>query len=167
MKFNLVTDGACKGNPGWGGWAYILQAVRADGSVAKEAVDSGTATDITTNNRMELTAVIAGLEALTKDGVAIELLTDSAYVAGLLNGNKAKKNQDLVNRLRLLTAKHSVEVALVRGHQGHNLNERVDRLAQAAAVAAKAGSHQLCANEACQLPAQENGLCPDCAAMGG
>lgn len=137
MKYILVTDGACKGNPGAGGWAYLLQAVREDGSIAKTSVSSGYVAEFTTNNRMELTAVIEGLKALTKDGVTLELITDSTYVAGILAGDKAKKNRDLVNTLRLLAAKHHVFVIVVPGHAGHPLNEQVDTLASAAALTAK------------------------------
>lgn len=137
MKIVLITDGACKGNPGAGGWAYILQAVSLAGMVMKEVCLSGSIEEITTNNRMELIAVIQGLKALNKDGVPIELVIDSTYVAGILAGNKAKKNRDLVNQLRLLAVKHQITVHKVQGHKGHVLNERVDQMASEAAEKAK------------------------------
>lgn len=137
MKILLITDGACKGNPGVGGWAFILQAVSLAEVVKKEVCLSGSEEEITTNNRMELMAVIQGLQTLTKDGVAVWLVTDSAYVAGILAGNKAKKNKDLVNQLRLLAVKHQITVQKVQGHTGHQLNERVDQMASEAAEKAQ------------------------------
>ena len=139
----LFTDGACSGNPGPGGWAYILEHVRT----GKRKKDSG-GVKSTTNNRMELTAVIEGLAAL-KRACSVELLTDSKYVAQGLsswmpkwkaNGWRRKvknrweevKNEDLWRQLDELLAKHEVSYTRVAGHSGHPENDRVDQLAVAA-----------------------------------
>ncbi|HZW10890.1 MAG TPA: ribonuclease HI [Phycisphaerales bacterium] len=144
----LYTDGACSGNPGPGGWGYILRHP----ATAKEREASG-GEPATTNNRMELTAVIRGLEALTRPSV-VDLYSDSQYV---LNGLKewmaswkrrgwktaekrAVKNQDLWMRLDELMAEHEIRFHWVRGHNEHPENERCDALAVAArdrAAAAK------------------------------
>ncbi|MBX3386237.1 MAG: ribonuclease HI [Phycisphaeraceae bacterium] len=138
-KVMLYTDGACSGNPGPGGWAYVLRHPAS----GKEVERSG-GERMTTNNRMELMAVIRGLEALTRSS-AVELYSDSQYVLkGLrewLKGWKAKgwrtankqpvKNQDLWMELDALTAKHAVTFHWIRGHTGHPENERCDRLAVA------------------------------------
>ena len=143
----LFTDGACSGNPGPGGWAYVLKHP-ASGS-ARE--DSGGEAD-TTNNRMELTAAIRGIQALTRRS-KIELWSDSEYVLkGLrewLPGWKAKgwktaakkpvKNVDLWQELDDLVQKHDVTFHWVRGHDGHPENERCDRLAVAAIERVRGG----------------------------
>jgi ribonuclease HI len=121
----LYTDGSCKGNPGPGGYAAILQA----GS--HERVLTGGAAH-TTNNRMELTAVIAGLQAL-KRRCQVTVITDSQYVVTILAGGRAKANHDLVEQVYRLLTQHTIAVQQVRGHQGHPLNERADALAQTAA----------------------------------
>jgi ribonuclease HI len=139
----LFADGACSGNPGPGGWAFILRHPRS----GKEIERSGAERD-TTNNRMELTAVIRGLEAL-KRPVSLEIVTDSEYVGrGLTEwlprwkkngwrrreGNQLKevKNEDLWRLLDELLAVHQVRYRHVRGHSGHAENERCDALAVAA-----------------------------------
>jgi ribonuclease HI len=139
----LFADGACSGNPGPGGWAYILRHV----ATRKEKECFGAERD-TTNNRMELTAVIAGLEAL-KRPASVELLTDSVYVGkGITEwmpkwkasgwrrreGNRwaEVKNEDLWRRLDELLQRHRVTFTHVRGHAGHAENERCDQLAVAA-----------------------------------
>jgi len=133
------TDGACLGNPGPGGWAALL---RAQG---KERMLSGNDPD-TTNNRMELMAAIAALEAL-KRPCLVALTTDSRYVMQGIeewvpkwraNGwrtadKKPVKNQDLWERLAAATEKHQVRWQWVRGHNGHAENERVDQAARAQA----------------------------------
>jgi ribonuclease HI len=141
----LYTDGACKGNPGPGGWAYILRHP-ASGS-EKEA--SGGLAD-TTNNQMELQAVISGLQALSRR-TQIEVVTDSTYVAKgssewmpkwkangwkRREGKKLKpvKNEDLWRTLDELLAAHAVSFEVVKGHSGHPENERCDELAVAAAA---------------------------------
>jgi ribonuclease HI len=134
----IYTDGACRGNPGPGGWAALLQMGEHEREI------SG-AEALTTNNRMELTAVIRALEAL-KRPVAARLYTDSEYVRrGITEwvpawksrgwrtaDRKAVKNQDLWQRLDELNAQHRIEWRWVRGHAGVPGNERVDRLANEA-----------------------------------
>ncbi len=138
----IATDGACKGNPGPGGWGALLRS----GSHEKELSGSET---LTTNNRMELMAAIAALEAL-KVPSAVTLSTDSRYVMDGItkwihgwkrNGwktadRKPVKNADLWQRLVTATAPHQIEWVWVRGHNGHPDNERVDQIASAAAQAA-------------------------------
>lgn len=121
----LYTDGSCRGNPGPGGYAAILQ------SGAHEKTLTGSEAHAT-NNRMELQAVIAGLSAL-KRRCQVTVVTDSQYVATILNGGKARANSDLVQQVRALAAGHHLCVQLVAGHSGHAMNERCDVLAQAAA----------------------------------
>lgn len=142
----LFTDGACRGNPGPGGWAYILRHPAT--GTEKEA--AGGEAD-TTNNRMELSAVIEGLKALKRRS-QVEVVTDSAYVADgcsqwlagwKRNGwkrrekgrSKPVKNEDLWRELDELLAKHKVRFTRIRGHAGHPENERCDELAVAAALA--------------------------------
>jgi ribonuclease HI len=139
----LFTDGACGGNPGPGGWAFVLRHPAS----GKELEHSG-AERHTTNNRMEMMAVIQGLEALKKPS-AVELISDSEYVGKGLsqwmpkwkaNGwrrgrgrdSQPVKNEDLWRRLDALLSRHRVKFTHVRGHCGHPENERCD----AAAVAA-------------------------------
>jgi ribonuclease HI len=133
------TDGACLGNPGPGGWAALL---RAQGT---ERLLSGNDPD-TTNNRMELMAAIAALEALKRPCV-VALTTDSRYVMQGIeewvpkwraNGwrtadKKPVKNQDLWQRLAAAAEKHQLRWHWVRGHNGHAENERVDQAARAQA----------------------------------
>ena len=121
----LYTDGSCLGNPGPGGWSAILQY----GEHEKELVGGA---DHTTNNRMELMAVIEGLKALTRR-CQVTVVTDSQYVAIILNNGKARANLDLVQQVRQLAAQHDVTVEQIRGHSGHAQNERCDWLATAAA----------------------------------
>ncbi|HET8715569.1 MAG TPA: ribonuclease HI [Holophagaceae bacterium] len=142
---DLFADGACLGNPGPGGWGYLLRVKTSAGLQEKEA--SGAERD-TTNNRMELMAAIQGLEALTRP-CAVRLVSDSQYVVkGLtewLPGWKRKgwkkadgqpvMNADLWQRLEAAAARHRVKAEWVRGHAGHAENERVDRLASEAAKA--------------------------------
>lgn len=138
----LFTDGACGGNPGPGGWAFILKHP----STGKVKEVSGYEPE-TTNNRMELMAVIQGLTALTRDDVLVEVLTDSEYVrkgmeewmAGWKrNGWKRKekgklaplKNDDLWKQLDVLKSKHPhMKLTRVAGHSGHPENDRCDELA--------------------------------------
>ncbi|PZO87939.1 MAG: ribonuclease HI [Micavibrio aeruginosavorus] len=130
----IFTDGACSGNPGPGGWGVLLRA----GAHEKEL--SGGEHD-TTNNRMEMMAVIQGLAALKKPS-RVTLYTDSQYVqkgvTEWMKGWKAKgwperiKNQDLWLRIDAEMTRHDVKLVWVRGHNGHAENERVDKLAVAA-----------------------------------
>ena len=117
----LYTDGSCLGNPGPGGWSAILQY----GEHEKELVGGA---DHTTNNRMELTAVLEGLKALNRR-CQVTVVTDSQYVATILNGGKAKANRDLVYEARVQARHHEVTVQQVRGHSGHEMNEMADQLA--------------------------------------
>lgn len=140
----IYTDGACRGNPGPGGWGALLMM----GNREKEL--SG-ADPSTTNNRMELTAVIRALEAM-KRPVQARLYTDSEYVqrgiSEWLPGWKSRgwrtadrkpvKNQDLWQRLDELAALHDIEWRWVRGHAGVPGNERADRLANQAIDALQA-----------------------------
>jgi len=142
-EVQLFADGACSGNPGPGGWAFLLRHPAS----GKELERSGAERE-TTNNRMELLAVIRGLEAL-KRATSVELVTDSVYVGkGLTEwlpkwkangwrrreGKRFKeiKNEDLWRRLDQLLARHRVRFTHVRGHAGHPENERCDTLAVAA-----------------------------------
>ena len=139
-KVNLFTDGACSGNPGPGGWGFILQHP----GTLKEMEASGGERE-TTNNKMELTAVIRGLEAL-KEPCEVTLYADSKYVGQGIEswmagwkrrGWKRKegsklvpvKNVELWQRLDELTQRHRVKFSHVKGHAGHIENERCDQLA--------------------------------------
>jgi ribonuclease HI len=141
----IFTDGACKGNPGPGGWGALLRM----GHHEKEL--SGGEAD-TTNNRMEMTAVIRALEALIEP-CEISLYSDSKYVIdgitkwvdgwqkrGWINASKQPvRNKDLWHELIAATKPHQVEWNWIRGHSGHPENERVDQLAVIAAEKAAAG----------------------------
>lgn len=118
---HVYTDGACSGNPGPGGWAAIL---RWNGYQR----DIGGCEPQTTNNRMELAAVIGGLKALSEPCM-VTVYTDSQYVIGVMNGWKRKANHDLLCELDALCAEHTVTFRHIRGHSGHPLNERADVLA--------------------------------------
>lgn len=143
MSVHLYTDGGCSGNPGPGGWAFILRHPAS----GKEMERSGGERD-TTNNRMELTAVVEGLSAL-KRASDVELFTDSVYVGkgmsewmpkwkanGWRRREKSRwaevKNVDLWQKLDKLLATHTVKYTRVAGHSGHPENDRVDELAVAA-----------------------------------
>lgn len=137
-KVEIFTDGACRGNPGPGGWGVLLRYK------GQEKELKGSDSD-TTNNRMELMAAIQGLESLTRDSKII-LTTDSRYVQDGItqwihnwkkNGwktaaKKPVKNVDLWQRLDLAIIEHDVEWHWVKGHSGHDENERVDQLANEA-----------------------------------
>lgn len=141
----IATDGACKGNPGPGGWGALIRF----GETEKEL--SG-GERVTTNNRMELTAAIEALNALTRP-CAVTLSTDSRYVMDGLtkwikgwqrNGwktadRKPVKNVELWQALVLAAERHQVSWKWVKGHAGHPDNERADRLASDAAVVAGRG----------------------------
>jgi ribonuclease HI len=136
------TDGACSGNPGPGGWGALLIA-RRGGEVIRERELSGGAA-ATTNNRMELMAAIAALEALGRPS-RITLVTDSVYVRDgvtrwihgwkrngwTTSAKKPVKNEDLWRRLDAASAPHEVTWEWVKGHAGHPENERADALARA------------------------------------
>jgi ribonuclease HI len=140
-EVELFADGACSGNPGPGGWGFLLRKAghEREGSGGEPA---------TTNNRMEILAVIRGLEALKKP-CRVRLFSDSRYVVqaiadGWIAGWKKRGwrrkggellNVDLWKRLDELLSVHEVRASWVEGHAGHPENERVDRLAQDASWA--------------------------------
>jgi ribonuclease HI len=139
----IFTDGACSGNPGPGGWGAVLRYKGRE----RELMGSS---DATTNNRMELMAAIAALEALKRPS-RVHLHTDSQYLRDGITryitqwkargwktaDKKPVKNIDLWQRLEAALAPHKVEWLWVKGHAGHAENERADALAQAGVMAAK------------------------------
>lgn len=136
-RIEIYTDGACRGNPGPGGWGVLLRS----GSHEKELCGGE---ESTTNNRMELTAAIRGLAALKKPSEVV-LYTDSEYVRRGISewlpewkkrgwrtaAKKPVKNVDLWHELDELASRHDVEWRWVKGHSGHPENERADELANA------------------------------------
>ena len=149
-RVQLITDGACLGNPGPGGWAAILRYK----SRKREIFGSEPAT---TNNRMELTAAVRGLSALSEP-CEVEIITDSEYVKNGVTswihkwrrngwqtaGKKAVKNQDLWQELDKAASRHKTRWVWIKGHASHEDNNRADELAcraareQSASSAAKA-----------------------------
>ena len=141
-EFHAWTDGACSGNPGPGGWGVLMRAVEGDAILKERELSGGEAE--TTNNRMELMAAIMALEALTRP-TKITLTTDSAYVKNGVEGwihgwkkngwrtaaRKPVKNIDLWQRLDAAQARHEVTWRWIKGHAGHQENERADELARA------------------------------------
>ena len=141
MKVTIYTDGACSGNPGVGGFGTILTFVDANNVKHEKELSEGY--KLTTNNQMELLAVITGLEALKKPCDVI-IYSDSKYVVDAFNnkwidgwiakgwktaGKSPVKNSDLWKRLLKAKEKHNVEFIWVKGHAGHEYNERCDTLA--------------------------------------
>jgi len=140
----LYTDGACSGNPGPGGWAYLLRHPNSGAECERAGGERRT-----TNNRMELTAVIEGLGALDAPSV-VDLYSDSKYTLDGLKtwldnwirrgwrtaSKQPVKNEDLWRALDTLRKTHDIRFHWVRGHAGHEENERVDRLAVEARDAA-------------------------------
>jgi ribonuclease HI len=143
VDVDLFTDGACSGNPGPGGWAYILRHRKTGNQKEVSGADAET-----TNNRMELVAVIEGLAALQRP-CRVELFTDSQYVGKGISewmpkwkqngwsrreGSRRSpvKNLELWKRLDELLSRHDVSFSWVAGHSGHEENERCDNLAVAA-----------------------------------
>ena len=138
MAITIYTDGACSGNPGPGGWGAILHWNNHEKEISGGEPE-------TTNNRMEMMAVIKGLEALKKKST-VTIYTDSKYVKqgaeewlagwkarGWKGANKKSvKNQDLWEQIDSLIRAHSVSFVWVKGHAGDEMNERVDKLAIAA-----------------------------------
>jgi ribonuclease HI len=132
---NIYTDGACRGNPGIGGWGVYIEY----GETIKELYGGD---ELTTNNKMELTAAIKGLEALNTK-CQVNLITDSKYVMDGINGwingwkknnwknsqKKDVKNKDLWIQLDKLNSRHEVKWSWVKGHSGHFQNEKADQLA--------------------------------------
>ena len=132
MKIHLYTDGSAKGNPGKGGLGIVL----ISGKHYKE-ISQGFR--LTTNNRMELLAVIVGLETLNKDKSLVEVFSDSKYVVDAVEKKwvfswekknfKGKKNSDLWKRFLIIYRKHKVSFNWVKGHAGQVENEKCDALA--------------------------------------
>lgn len=133
----MYTDGAARGNPGRGGYGTILMS----GQLRKELSQGY---QLTTNNRMELRAVIAGLEALKKENLDINIFSDSQYVVKAVqegwlknwiatNFKGGKKNRDLWEHYHELAQKHRIKFTWVRGHADNPFNNRCDELATAAA----------------------------------
>ena len=135
----LYTDGACSGNPGPGGWGYVLLS-------GEEEYKGSGFEEHTTNNRMELLAIVKGLNSLIKPSTIL-ITTDSKYVIHAFDrgwvkrwtangwkttGGKPIKNQDLWRDLTAAMEGHTVEWKWVKGHSGHPLNEECDRLAREA-----------------------------------
>lgn len=135
-KVELYTDGAARSNPGPGGYGAILKF----GPHEKELSQGYRKT---TNNRMELLAVIVGLEALTRDGLEVHVYSDSKYVVEAVEqrwvfgwekkGFAKKKNPDLWRRFLMIYRKHKVKFHWIKGHNDHPYNERCDVLATTAA----------------------------------
>ena len=137
-RVSIYTDGACSGNPGPGGWGALLRSGRREKTLSGGQLD-------TTNNRMELQAVIEALNAL-KRSCEVDLYTDSTYVKqGITQwiknwkangwrtaGKKPVKNQDLWQMLDLAVARHEIRWHWVKGHSGHPENEIADELARSA-----------------------------------
>ena len=139
-KVEIFTDGACKGNPGPGGWGAILRYGKAEKEISGGEKN-------TTNNRMEISAVLEALRCL-KEPCEVTLYSDSQYVCNAIEKGWAKKwkannwmrnktdpalNADLWEDLLNLCEKHKMTIVWVKGHAGHPENERCDRLAVAAA----------------------------------
>ncbi|MGY8764347.1 MAG: ribonuclease HI [Fidelibacterota bacterium] len=137
-KIELFTDGACKGNPGLGGWGVLIK----NSNILNELKGFQ---QLTTNNRMELIAVIEGLKSI-KENAHIEITTDSMYVKNGINqwinnwkrngwktaAKKPVKNKDLWQELDELVQNYSIKWIWVKGHSGHPSNERADQLANEA-----------------------------------
>ena len=146
MFVKIFTDGAARGNPeGPGGYGTVLQYIDSKGELHEREYSAGYKK--TTNNRMELMAVITGLEALTRP-CEVEVISDSKYVTDAFNqhwvdgwlkrnwkgsSNNPVKNVDLWKRLSKAKAPHQVKFTWVKGHAGHPENERCDKLATTAA----------------------------------
>lgn len=134
MRVNVYTDGACSGNPGKGGYGIIMEWV---GKPYIKEFSEGFR--MTTNNRMELLAVIVALEQLKKEGIHVMVYSDSKYVVDSIEkgwlfnwvkkGFKDKKNADLWRRFLVVYKKHKVRFHWIRGHNEHPQNERCDQLA--------------------------------------
>ena len=138
----LYTDGSSRGNPGPGGYGVILHL-----NNTKHFKELSQGYKLTTNNRMELLAVIVGLEALTKEGLTVLVVSDSKYVIDSVEkkwvfgwekkGFVGKKNPDLWQRFLKVYRKHEVKMQWIKGHNNHPMNERCDLLAVEASKQSK------------------------------
>jgi len=156
MKITIYTDGSAKGNPGNGGFGTVMIA----GKHYKEVSEGFR---LTTNNRMELLAVIIGLELLKKPGMDVTIYSDSKYVVDSVEkgwlmgwvkkGFKGKKNVDLWKRFLTIYDKHNVSFVWVKGHAGNKYNEVCDQLAVDAA-----DQPNLTADEGYEASQKEQGL---------
>ncbi len=141
LLVEMYTDGACSGNPGAGGYGTILRYKDSAGNYHEKELTAGY--KLTTNNRMELLAVIVGLEALKKP-CRVKITSDSKYFIDAFEqkwidswqknnwrtaSKKPVKNVDLWQRLLAVMKQHEVELIWVKGHNGHEFNERCDKLA--------------------------------------
>lgn len=134
MTINIYTDGACSGNPGKGGFGIVMEV-----SEKNYSKNFAQGFRLTTNNRMELLAVIVALEQLKSTEDDVHIFTDSKYVSEAINkkwlqnwvkiGFKNKKNPDLWQRLIPLLKKHTVNFHWIKGHAGHPQNEICDKIA--------------------------------------
>ncbi len=146
LLVEMYTDGACSGNPGKGGYGCILRYKDRNLKYHEKELSAGY--KLTTNNRMELMAVIAGFEAL-KQPCRVIVSSDSKYFSDAFKqkwidswqknnwktaGKKPVKNVDLWQRLLVLMKPHDVELVWIKGHSGHEFNERCDKLAVAASL---------------------------------
>ena len=135
-KVEIYTDGAARSNPGRGGYGVILRCGKHEKELSQGFRN-------TTNNRMELLAVIVGLESLNKEGLDVDIYSDSKYVVEAVNqkwvfgwqkkGFKGKKNPDLWQRFLKVYPKHHIKFHWIKGHNEHYYNERCDVLATDAA----------------------------------
>ena len=140
MKINIYTDGSSKGNPGKGGYGVIIKD-------KDSIVELSEGYRLTTNNRMELLAVIVGIESIKKENQTILITSDSKYVIDSVvkgwvfnwqkRGFKKKKNPDLWKRFLVVYNKHKIDFEWIRGHSGHIENERCDQLAVDASTKAQ------------------------------
>lgn len=138
-EVHIYTDGAAKGNPGNGGYGVVMEWV---GKPYKKEFYEGFR--YTTNNRMELLAVIVGLEKLKKENTSVLVISDSKYVVDSVQkkwvfgwekkGFAGKKNPDLWKRFLIVNKKHNVDFKWIKGHNNHPQNERCDELAVMAAM---------------------------------
>ncbi|MDP2089674.1 MAG: ribonuclease HI [Flavobacteriaceae bacterium] len=133
-KVHIYTDGACSGNPGPGGYGIVMEWI---GKLYKKEFSEGFR--LTTNNRMELLAVIVALEQLKTADLEVEVFSDSKYVVEAVEkkwifdwerkGFKGKKNPDLWKRFLMVYRKHTIKFSWIKGHNNHAQNERCDVLA--------------------------------------
>ncbi|MES2812844.1 MAG: ribonuclease HI [Bacteroidota bacterium] len=155
-QVHIYTDGAAKGNPGNGGYGVVMELV---GTPYKKEFYEGFR--LTTNNRMELLAVIVGLEKLKNSNMTVLVVSDSKYVVDAVEkkwvfgwektGYKGKKNPDLWMRFLKIYRKHQVDFKWIKGHNNHPQNERCDQLAVMASTQKELAIDSFYENESNQL----------------